>query len=79
MPAQELANELDLANSTVSYHVGRLEEASLVEREQTLRNADRLRIPDPQRIESLLAQIVPDSSALLTDRFERMVDDLVDE
>ena len=79
MPARELATELDLANSTVSYHVDRLEQAALVEREQTLRNADRLRIADPQRIESLLAHIVPDPSARLTDRFERLVDELVDE
>lgn len=73
-----LASELDLAESTVSYHVDRLTEAGLVERVTTPGGPVRLRVVDPEILHTAFSRISPDPAARLTDRFERLVDDLFD-
>ncbi|WP_053947467.1 winged helix-turn-helix transcriptional regulator [Halolamina sediminis] len=77
-PAAALADRLDVARSTLSYHVDRLRDAGLVEQRRDDRGRVHLSLVDPERTRSLLATVDPDASDRLVDRFTRLVDELLD-
>lgn len=74
-----IASELDLADSTVSYHANRLMEAGLVDSVTSPTDSVRLEVVDPDVVGAALSQISPDPSARLADRLERLIDDILEE
>ena len=77
-PATDLAERLDVARSTLSYHVDRLRGAALVDERRDERGRVHLSLSDPARTRSLLATVDPDAGDRLVDRFTRLVDELLD-
>lgn len=75
---KHLSSQLEVAPSTVSYHLDRLEAAGLVEKGYGPNGKMRLSVPNPLRAEELLQATDPDMVDRLTDRFERLVDGLLD-
>ncbi|WP_433627922.1 winged helix-turn-helix transcriptional regulator [Halomicrococcus sp. NG-SE-24] len=75
----DLAEELDVARSTVEWHVGHLQEQDLVEKRRDDRNRVTLVPTHPQRTTRLLAAIEPSLPERMVDRFTRLVDDLLAE
>ncbi|MXR51592.1 winged helix-turn-helix transcriptional regulator [Halovenus sp. WSH3] len=80
-PPEELAAQLDLARSTVEWHLSRLTEHDIVRKEPM--DADDTRIvvtlPEKEAIYRLLREIEPHLLDRLVDRFSRLTDDLLDE
>ena len=76
---QQLATDLDLARSTVSYHVDRLRKVGLVESVDSPGGPVTIRVVDPDRVRSAIHLIEPDLSTRFTDRFERLIDHLLEE
>ncbi len=77
-PAQpnELASELDLARSTISWHVSKLVAHGIVEKSD-----DRpvtISLADPERTAELLEAVSPSLPSRVVDRFVRTVDQLFD-
>ncbi|MDZ5809786.1 winged helix-turn-helix transcriptional regulator [Halorubrum sp. AD140] len=71
-----LANELDLARSTVSWHVSNLVDSGVVEKSD-----DRpmtLSLARPERTADLLDEVSPSLPDRVVDRFIRTVDSLLD-
>jgi len=77
-PAADLAEDVDVARSTLSYHVDRLREAGLVEQRRDERGRVHLSLSDPELTRSLLATVEPEMGDRLVDRFTRLVDDLLE-
>ncbi|GAB7013675.1 winged helix-turn-helix transcriptional regulator [Halolamina salina] len=77
-PAAALADRLDVARSTLSYHVDRLRGAALVDQRRDDRGRVHLSLVDPEATRSLLATVDPDAGDRLVDRFTRLVDELLD-
>jgi len=73
-----VADELDIARSTLEYHVGRLVEHDLVEKRYDERNRVSLSLVDPEPTAELLAVIEPTVPDRLLDRFTRLVDELLE-
>lgn len=78
-PAAELADCLEIARSTLSYHAERLQDASLLTERRDSHGRVHLSLADPEATESLLATVEPATSDRLVDRFTRLVDELLDE
>ena len=74
-----VADELSVARSTLEYHVGRLEERGLVEKERDARNRVTLHASRPSETVRLLATVEPTVPDRLVDRFTRLVDSLLSE
>lgn len=72
--AMELADELDLARSTVSFHVSTLVEADVAEKYYDSKGRAHLRLTRPAETRSLLEAVTPSLSDRLVDRFTRLVD-----
>lgn len=72
--ASRLADDLDLARSTLSYHVTRLVDVGLVEKHTDARQRVVLALADPERTAALLADIEPSLPNRLVDRLERLLD-----
>lgn len=69
-----VAETLDLARSTLEWHLGHLVEQELVEKRRDDRNRVTLAAVEPTESLQLLAEIEPAHRDRLTDRFERLVD-----
>lgn len=74
-----VAGELDVARSTLAYHLDGLTEAGLVEKRRIDGNRMLLVAPDPETALRLLEDIRPTLSETLVDRFMRLVDNVLGE
>lgn len=72
-----VADDLGVARSTLEWHVGRLEERGLVEKERDARNRVTLVAARPEATVRLLATVEPTLPDRLVDRFARLVDSLL--
>ncbi|MEE6208914.1 helix-turn-helix domain-containing protein [Salarchaeum sp. III] len=72
--AGALTDDLDLARSTLSYHVNRLVDVGLVEKRKDARQRVELSLVDPGRTARILADIEPSLPERLVDRLERLLD-----
>src|SRR6056297_3553520 len=77
LPPAEVADRLDLARSTVEWHLSRLVEYEIAEKEK---REGRLVITltEPDEIYRLLREIEPRLVDRLVDRFSRLTDELLD-
>lgn len=73
----EVTDALDIARSTLSYHVDRMLEAGLVEKCRDDDNRVTLVPTRPEDTLELLREVHPSLPARMTDRFERLVDNLL--
>ena len=76
---QAVADDVGVARSTLEYHVGRLEERGLIEKERDARNRVTLVVTRPPETVRLLATVEPSVPDRLVDRFARLVDSLLSE
>ena len=76
---QAVAEGIEVARSTLEWHVGRLEAQGLVEKERDERNRVTLLAARPEETMRLLATVEPTLPARLVDRFARLVDSLLSE
>ncbi|MFB6196056.1 MAG: winged helix-turn-helix transcriptional regulator [Haloplanus sp.] len=74
LPASTLATRLDLARSTVSWHVDSLEGAGIVETTYGDRGQVEVTLTRPAETQRLLRRVTPSFSDRLVDRFMRLVD-----
>lgn len=74
-----LADELGIARSTLEWHVGRLQEQGLVEKNHGGDGRVSLTAVDEERTAELLSDISPSLSDRLVDRFVTMVDRMLEE
>lgn len=72
------AEAVGVARSTLEHHLDHLVECGLVEKERDQRNRVTLRLTRPEATVRLLDEIRPSASERFVDRFERLVDDLLD-
>jgi len=72
--ASTLADRLDLARSTVSWHVDTLEDAGIVERSYDDRGRVEVVLTRPEETVAFLRAVTPSLSDRLVDRFMRFVD-----
>lgn len=77
-PAADLAADLDVARSTLQWHLDRLVAADLVEKR---RDGNRVvvALADPDATARLLAAVSPSLPDRMVDRFARLVDRLLSE
>ena len=73
-----VAEDLDVARSTLEYHLERLVEWDIVEKRYDDRNRVTLELAAPERTAGLLAEVEPTVPDRLLDRFTRLVDDLLE-
>ncbi|ELZ18502.1 ArsR family transcriptional regulator [Haloterrigena salina JCM 13891] len=73
-----VADELDIARSTLEYHLDNLVECDIVEKEYGERNRVTLSLSRPDRTAPLLSEISPTVPDRLVDRFTRLVDGLLE-
>jgi len=73
--AAELASDLDIARSTVSWHVSTLVEAGLAEKTYDGQGRVHVRLTRPEETRRLLEQVSPTLPDRLVDRFTRLVDE----
>lgn len=76
---REVADELDLADSTVAYHVDRLAEHGLLARRHEADGGVRLALRRESATAELLAEAHQPLPGRLADRFVRLVDRLLEE
>jgi len=76
---ETVADALDIARSTLEWHVSRLVEQGLIEKRRDARNRVTLTVVDPADAIRLLEAITPSPSGRMVDRFARLVDDLLSE
>jgi len=74
-----VADALDIARSTLEWHLDRLVEQDLVEKRRDARNRVTLAVVDPEESIRLVEAITPSLSDRMVDRFTRLVDDLLSE
>ena len=72
--AGELADELDVARSTVSWHVETLVDADVAEKCYDSRGRCHIRLTRPGETKRLLDEVSPSLPDRLVDRFTRLVD-----
>lgn len=77
-PAATVADDLDVARSTLEWHLGHLVEQSLVEKRSD-GNRVALVLADPDATARLLARVTPSLPDRMVDRFARLVDRLLAE
>jgi predicted transcriptional regulator len=73
-----VAEDLDIARSTLEWHLDHLVEQGLVEKRRDQRNRVTLAVPEPERAVGLLEEITPSLPDRLVDRFTRLVDRLLE-
>ncbi|WP_132058704.1 winged helix-turn-helix transcriptional regulator [Halorussus amylolyticus] len=73
----ELADELELARSTVEWHLDSLVAHDLVDKRRE-NNRVRLALARPEATADLLGEITPSLPERMVDRFTRLVDDFVE-
>jgi predicted transcriptional regulator len=69
-----VADDLDLARSTVEWHLGHLEEQGLVRKERDARGRVTLVVERPAETTRLLRLVEPSAPDRLVDRFARLFD-----
>lgn len=74
----DVADEVGIARSTLEYHLNRLVEADLVEKRRQNNHKVILVATRPETTAKLLQEVHPSLPATMTDRFERLVDNLLD-
>ena len=74
-----VAEDLDIARSTLEWHVGHLAEQEVVVKERDERNRVTLALVRPTETAQLLDEIDPSPPARMVDRFTRLADRLLDE
>lgn len=75
-PPSTVADELDIARSTLEWHVGHLVEQDILEKRYDERNRVELTLTHPDRTANLLGDVAPAITDRLTDRFVRFIDHL---
>ncbi|MXV61200.1 ArsR family transcriptional regulator [Natronorubrum sp. JWXQ-INN-674] len=73
-----VADELEIARSTLEYHLDHLTERDIVEKTYDERNHVSLSLANPDRTAPLLSEIAPTVPDRLVDRFTRLVDGLLE-
>ncbi|RQH01727.1 winged helix-turn-helix transcriptional regulator [Natrarchaeobius oligotrophus] len=73
-----VAADLEVARSTLEYHLDRLVERGIVEKSYDERNQVSLRLAQPERTAELLRAVEPTVPDRLLDRFTRLVDELLE-
>ncbi|GAB3677066.1 winged helix-turn-helix transcriptional regulator [Halopiger thermotolerans] len=76
---EAVADALDIARSTLEYHLDRLVEHGIVEKRYDDRNRVTLELAAPERTGELLAAVEPTVPDRLVDRFTRLVDELLED
>ncbi|AEH36906.1 winged helix-turn-helix transcriptional regulator [Halopiger xanaduensis] len=74
-----VADALDIARSTLEYHLDRLVERGIVEKRYDDRNRVTLELAAPDRTGELLSEVEPTVPDRLVDRFTRLIDDLLED
>ncbi|MFC7166991.1 winged helix-turn-helix transcriptional regulator [Halospeciosus flavus] len=74
---QQVAEDLNIARSTLEWHLDRLVERDLVEKRRDERNRVTLALTRPAETATLLDVISPSLPERMVDRFERLVDSLL--
>lgn len=74
-----VADGLDIARSTLEWHLDHLVEQDLLEKRRTERNRVTLVASEPAEAVRLLEEITPSLSDRMLDRFTRLVDNLLSE
>lgn len=75
----DLVDHLDLARSTVEWHLSKLIDADLVEKEYDERGRVTVELVDPERSRHLLREITPSLPDRFVDRFTRLLDQFLDD
>ncbi len=75
----EIADQLDIARSTLEWHLGRLVDQGLAEKERGPKNRVTVSPVDEERTVGMLSDISPSLPDRLVDRFVTMVDRLLEE
>ncbi|RKD98126.1 winged helix-turn-helix transcriptional regulator [Halopiger aswanensis] len=75
----EVADALEIARSTLEYHLDRLVDRGIVEKRYDDRNRVTLELAAPERTGELLSDVEPTVPDRLIDRFTRLVDDLLED
>ena len=76
----EMAEQLDLARSTVEWHLSRLIEHNIARKERVESSSQVVvTLPDDQSVYRLLREIEPRLLDRVVDRFSRLADELLDE
>jgi predicted transcriptional regulator len=73
-----VANGLDIARSTLEWHLDHLVEQQLVEKQRDNQNHVTLILNEPEATARLLGLVEPSVADRLVDRFTRLVDGLLD-
>lgn len=77
--AAGLADELDVARSTISWHVSTLVDSGIAEKTYDQKGRSHITLTRPVETRQLLGEVTPSLPDRLVDRFTRLVDDtLVD-
>ena len=76
---QWVADELDIARSTLEWHLDHLVEESVVVKNRDERNHVTLTLAQPDETAALLDEISPSTPERMVDRFTRLTDRLLDE
>jgi predicted transcriptional regulator len=74
-----VANELNIARSTLEWHLGHLVEQNLVKKLRDERNHVTVVVSKPTETIHLLDEITPSLSDRMVDRFTRLVENLLPE
>ncbi len=74
-----VAETLDVARSTLEWHLGHLTAQDLVEKRRDRHNHVTLVVSEPEKTVALLDEITPSLSDQMVDRFARLVDNLLPE
>jgi len=75
--AAALAEELDIARSTLEWHLDHLLEQDIVEKRRDSRNRVEVVLTHPEDTERLLATVTPSLPDRFVDRFTLLVDELL--
>lgn len=75
----EVANALDIARSTLEWHLDHLVEQDLVRKQRDARNHVTIAVVDPSETVALLEDITPTFPERMIDRFTRLVDSFLGE
>jgi predicted transcriptional regulator len=76
-PPDAVVDELDIARSTLEWHLDHLVEQELVVKERDARNRVTLVVAHPEETVQMLRLVEPSLSGRLVDRFTRLVDSLL--
>ena len=74
-----VADDLDIARSTLEWHAEHLIEQDVVVKRRDERNHVTLALVRPAETSRLLREVTPSSPALMVDRFMRLTDRLLED